>query len=116
MFEQSMNILSSTDEPHRRQSVAPLVEGLVRSRDYLRMIRQPEIIIGAKIEHGSSVIRTHLAPLRGGDDPLALEQPAGFNVLQRFLQVRKKVSGHKKSYISVLSCAKRSNLAVNWSG
>ncbi len=57
LLERAMERLGAADEPHRRHSVAPAVECLVRGFENRRMSRQTEVVVGAEVDE--------LAPLDG---------------------------------------------------
>ena len=47
-----------------------------RRRDYPRMVRQAQVVIGAEVDDGlGAPFNPDLGSLRRNDDPLALEQP-----------------------------------------
>jgi len=51
LFQLPVDILSPADKPYRRQTKAAPVEPFMGSFDDLRMVGQPEIIIGAHIDN-----------------------------------------------------------------
>jgi len=67
--------LRAADEAHAGQAVSPLSQRLVRGFDDVRMIRQPEIVVGAKIEDRSALRNRDHGLLRADDDTLALYKP-----------------------------------------
>ena len=51
LFKFLMDALRSADESHRRQTESPFLESLVSGFDDFRVIRQPEIVVRAHVEH-----------------------------------------------------------------
>ena len=70
-FELLMDVLRTADEPHRAHSEAVRVKGILRRLDNSWVIRESQVIIGAKVEDSLAVgIDFHI--LRGGNHALSL--------------------------------------------
>jgi len=69
-----VNRLGSADEPYRRETVSPPVQALVGRADNLRMIRQPEVVVGAQVDHLSAIGHADVGSLRRGQHALVLVQ------------------------------------------
>ncbi len=67
--------LRAADEAHRGEAVAPLVERLAGGLRDGRMLREAEVIVRAKVEHGLAAADADVRVLRRGDDALALVEP-----------------------------------------
>ena len=66
-----MDVLRPADESHRAHSEAVRVEGILRRLDNSRVIRESQVIIGAKVEDSLTVgLDFHI--LRGGNHALSL--------------------------------------------
>ena len=50
VFEPLVLVLSSADEPHRREPEAVLVHGVFRGPDELRVVGEPEVVVRAEVE------------------------------------------------------------------
>ena len=46
--------------------------------DHGRMVREPQVVVGAQIDHGAPVGEFHHGTLRARNDPFALQQAGGF--------------------------------------
>ena len=80
-LELEVQLLRAADEPHAREAVAPLVETAVRGLDDARVVREPEVVVGAEVQH--------LAPgdldlrgLRAVDAALALGEAGGLDLVE----------------------------------
>ena len=76
-LELLVQVLGAADEAHRRHAEAVALQRLVRGRDHLRVVGQPEVVVGAEVQHPAPVLELDLGRLRAGDDPLGLEQAVG---------------------------------------
>ncbi len=77
-FQLLMIILRTADKADRRHTVSPLVECPFRRVNQFRVIRQPQVVIRAKVKHFLSRLHLNLSPLRAYDYTL-------FFVKSRFL-------------------------------
>ena len=66
--------LRAADEAHGRHAVAIALQRVLSRRDKLGMVRQPEVVVGAEVDHLVTGGQRHGARLRRGDDALGLEQ------------------------------------------
>ena len=56
IFQLFVNGLGATDKAHRCQAIAPLFQATYSCRLDLRMLSQPQIIVGTEIEHWRAAI------------------------------------------------------------
>jgi len=75
-----VDLLRAADEPHRGEPVAPAVKRGARGGGQLGMIRQPEVVVGAKVQHPVARGHRDVGVLRGGENTLALVQAGGLDV------------------------------------
>ena len=71
----AMDGLRAAYETHGSHSVPVAVEGRVGSGDDSRMVREPEVIVGAEVDDLAAVLEADHRILPRRDDALALEQP-----------------------------------------
>ena len=64
LLEFAVNALRSADEANRGHAVAVAGERIVRGRDHRRVIGEPEIIVGAEVDHLAAVGERHHRTLR----------------------------------------------------
>ena len=76
LLELAMQVLRAADEAHARHPVAVRLEGLVRGGDDLRMVREPEVIVRAEVQHLAAVVEADVRVLRRGHHELVLVEPA----------------------------------------
>ncbi len=69
-----VQILRAADEAHRREAEAVRVERVLRGRDDVRMVGEPEVVVRAEVQHLAAVGRADLRRLRRRDDALGLEK------------------------------------------
>src|SRR5262249_12967220 len=84
-----------------RQPVAPAVEPGARGRDDFGMLGQPQVIVGAKIEHVPAVLHPHSRPLGAREDPLRFVETRLPDLLQLARQVLLKGVIHARARSSV---------------
>src|SRR5208337_4017017 len=77
LFQLPMHLLGAADEPHGRHAVSPSVQGGVRRREHLRMGGEPEVVVGAKVQHIASGAYAEMHTLRRPDDALLLVRARG---------------------------------------
>ena len=78
LLQFAVHALRPADEAHRGGAVAVTVESVMGGLDHGRMVREPEVVVGAQIDHAAPVGELHHRPLRARDDPFALQQAGGF--------------------------------------
>ena len=82
-LELGMRDLGPADEPHRRQAEAPLLQRRRGRRHDLRVVGEPEVVVGAEVQR-RAVPRRHVGRLGGGQLTLVLPEagvrgsPGGF--------------------------------------
>ena len=86
LFELLVNILAAADEAYGGHAEAPLVHRAFGGTDQTRVVRKPEVIVGAEIEHLPA------ADLNGGalgrsDDPFGLVKAGSLDFGELPLQV-----------------------------
>lgn len=101
-----MDILRAADETHRRHAVASAVHGPLGRLDQTGMVRKPQIVVGAEIDHLFSSGHPDRRALGRDDHPLALVQPGlaervelGAQMLFHFPVHASKKLNYKQSYI-----------------
>ncbi len=80
-----MNLLRAADEADRGHAKAIPVERLVRRLDHGRVIRQPQVIVGAQVDQFTALTGEHDGALRRAQLSLHLEQA----LLAKFIQGRR---------------------------
>ena len=60
--------LRAADEPHGSHAEAPFVNGFLGGLHHFRIIGQAQVIVGAHVDDGASVLQRHLGILLGGDE------------------------------------------------
>ena len=58
-----VQVLGAADEAHRGEAVAARVEGRPRRGEQLRVVGEPEVVVGAEVEHPAPA-HLDLGPLR----------------------------------------------------
>ena len=81
VFEGEMLLLRPTDKPHRRQSVAPLVQRLFTSRHNARIVGKPQVVVCAEVERPPRK-GLHEGALRAHQRTLFFVQASITNALQ----------------------------------
>ena len=81
-FQLLVRRLGAADEPHRGQAVAPAIERRMGSLNDLGMLGQPEIIVGAHVEHFASLADADMRILRRRDHALALIRARGADAVE----------------------------------
>ncbi len=71
-FQLLVRLLGSANEADRRHAVSPPLERFPRGRDHLRMIGQPQVIIGAHVKHLGAIRHPDMRLLRRGKHSLGL--------------------------------------------
>ena len=74
-LELAVHGLGAADEAYRGHAVAVAVERRVGGGDDRRVVGEPEVVVGAEVQHLAPVLEADHGILRRGDDALALEQP-----------------------------------------
>ena len=94
LLELAVHALRSANEAHRRDTVAVAPERIVRGLEHRRVIREPEVIVGAQIDHLAAVGEPDDGSLRRSDDALALQQSCGLERLRLALEPFTKILEH----------------------
>ena len=81
-FQLFVDALRAADEAHGGKPVTPRIIGGSRRRDQGGMIRQPQIVVGAHIEHARRLRGVDSRALRRGDHALFLIRARGANLVQ----------------------------------
>ena len=81
-----MDILRAADETHRRHAVASAVHGPLGRLDQTGMVRKPQIVVGAEIQHGAAR-DFDLGTLRRGDHPFGLIQSRRLDISEFPLEI-----------------------------
>ena len=81
-LELLVDALGAADEADAGHAVAPLVNGRLRRRRDRRMLRQPQVIVGAQVEHRLAVGHADGGALGRDDDAFALVCAGGANTRQ----------------------------------
>ena len=66
-FQLTVKGLRAADKTHGRHAETPLVDGFLGGFHHFRIISKAQIIIGAHVDDGASVLQRHLGVLLGGD-------------------------------------------------
>src|SRR5262249_13697448 len=74
LLEGLVDLLGAADEAHRGHAVAVLVQRPLRRGAHLRVVGEPEVVVGAQVDDVAAV-RVHDPALRPLDHALALVQP-----------------------------------------
>ncbi|MPN27374.1 hypothetical protein SDC9_174805 [bioreactor metagenome] len=77
-----MDALRAADEAHGGKPVAPSVVGGFRRRNQRRMIREPQIVIGAHVEYARRHRGVDPRALRCGDHAFLFVGTGGANLVQ----------------------------------
>ena len=89
-FKRLVNVLSATNEADRGKAVAVGVQGLLGSRDNLRVVGKAEVVVGAHVDDRLVArVDSDLVGLGRRDDALSLPRPGlldGCNFLSHHLQ------------------------------
>ena len=93
-FKFPVDLLRTTDETHRGKAVAPSIKGRMRRGDDGRMIRKPEIVIGAEIQDRAAISGFDPGVLRSGNNAFTLQQTGGFDAAERLLQMIEECGSH----------------------
>ncbi|MPN54034.1 hypothetical protein SDC9_201703 [bioreactor metagenome] len=80
-----MDPLGTADKAHRGESVTPVIIGGLRGGDHLRIVRQPQIVIRAHVEHAFCGGGINPRPLRRGDYALVFIGSRRADLVQRCL-------------------------------
>jgi hypothetical protein len=90
-------VLGAADEAHARQAVAAIVEGGAGRRGDLGVRRQPEVVVGAEVQHLATA-GGDVGGLGRGDDPLVLPQASVPDLGQRLREHVLGVGVHGRGY------------------
>src|SRR6476646_8809519 len=82
-----MNGLRAANEADRGHAVAPLFQTCLRGGLHLRLLREAEVIVGAKIDEPLAVADADLGALRRRDDALFFIEAGFANALKFALKV-----------------------------
>ncbi len=93
LFQLFMNRLRPTNKPNARHPIAPLVQSPVRRFQNRRMIRQPQIVVGAHVQDFRAT-RCDFRLLRTFNHTLALEQTRLLDAAQLLLDKPLIISVH----------------------
>ena len=74
LFKLLVNVERAADKAHGRAAESAVFITFTRRVDQFLGIRQPEIVVGAHVDHLFAVGGGDLCALRGGDDALALKK------------------------------------------
>ena len=80
-FQLPVQVLRAADEAHRGQAVAACVEGRARGVEEPRVAGEPQVVVGAEVQHPAAA-DLDLGPLRRLDDPLLLPGSGGADLLE----------------------------------
>src|SRR5207247_1513647 len=95
LLELAVHRLRAADEPHRGHAVAPPLERGVRRGDDLGMVGQPQVVVGAQVQHLAPAGHADMRRLRRLDDVLVLVQTRLAQLGQAAAQVVAKAgAGH----------------------
>ena len=84
-----MQILRAADEPDRGHAIAMAVHRRLGRNSQTRIIGQPQIIVGTKVQHPPPTNRD-MGALRPLDQPLALHKPFGLDPGKGVFQMGQK--------------------------
>ena len=73
-FQLLVQVLRAADEAHAGHAEAVGIQRLLGGGDYLGVIRQAQVVVGAEVEHLAPTLQLDLGRLRRNDDALGLEQ------------------------------------------
>ena len=74
-----VHVLGAANEPDAGHPVAPLVDGLFGGSRHPRVLRQPQIVIGAQVQHRLAVRHSDRHALWGDNHPLVFVCPRRAN-------------------------------------
>jgi hypothetical protein len=94
-FEFLVRLLGAADEPHGGHAEAPLVEGALGGLDQARMISEPEVVVGAEVEHLVAITDPHGGVLRGADHALGLVEPGGPDLVDALAEIVLQLAVHQ---------------------
>ena len=89
------NVLRAADEADTGHAEAVALEGPLRRGDDVRVVRQPEVVVGAEVEHLTATLDLDEGALRRGDDALLLEEAALHKFGRLGAEVLKEGGVHK---------------------
>ncbi len=90
-------VVGAADEPHRRHAVAVLGNRRPGLLDQRRMVGQPQVVVGAQVDHLGAVVQGDHGILAAGDRPLRLVEPVLVELLGLVGQVVEETSRHGTS-------------------
>ncbi|MNH29607.1 hypothetical protein D3C79_898490 [compost metagenome] len=95
-----MLILGATDEAHRGHAEAVAIESLMGCLDQLRMIGEPQVVVGTEVQN---LLAAHRDPglLSRGDDAFLLVQAFRFDLLELLAQVTIESVRHPRSSLAI---------------
>ena len=75
-----MNPLRTADKANRRRPETPLAQAVTRRLHDFSVVREPQIIIGAHVDHIGAALKGDVIFLVRGNHALSLPQPCCFDV------------------------------------
>ena len=110
-LELLVDLLRPADEAHARQPVTPLVQRGMRRLAHPGILRQPEIVVGAQVQHGDPAVRPDMRTLGGGQHALVLVGArvahGGQLVLEMLLQ--SEVGFHDAATVGLIPRSRQQN-------
>ena len=70
MLQLFVQALSTTDKPHRCQPITPVIQARFSGGTHFWVLSQPQIIIGAEVQHLRLTINANMGALGRGNFPL----------------------------------------------
>ena len=87
-------VLGAADEAHRGHAVAVAVERRLAGGDERRVVGEPEVVVGAEVQHPPAGLGVDRPGLRRGDDPLVLVEPLAADRAQLGGEPLDQAAGH----------------------
>ncbi len=100
LFQLFVQGLRAADEPHGSHAITPIAQALGRGGIHGGMLRQPQVVVGAEVQH-LPLCHTHVRALGRCDEALVFGQPRGLDIGQLAGQVFPKCAVHVGSFLPV---------------
>src|SRR5512143_3684966 len=81
-LERRVDALRPADEAYRREAEAPPREAVARRGDEPRVVREPQVVVRAEVEHAGAALELDFGRLRARDDALSLFEAVGTDPLE----------------------------------